>query len=93
MLEIYPTKETNNYTCITEIYDTAAFNGSVWKLDLCQKKRCPPPPNCSNKCEKSVCRFSIGQEKKAEAQDVILGKGCLYYQTIIPEVSVTFRMN
>ena len=37
-----------------------------------------------------VCRSSIGQvAKKNGAQDVILGKGCLYYHTIIHEVSVS----
>ena len=45
---IDPKKEKSGYK--TGVYDPGALNGSIWKLDLCHKKRCPQPPNCSSQC-------------------------------------------
>ena len=42
---------------ITGIYNPNAFNGSIWKINYCQSKRCPSQSECQNSADIGDMRF------------------------------------
>ena len=66
---IDPIKEKNGY--VTGVYNPDAFNGTVWKIDFCQKKRCPLPPKCSNKCSFGFLTDNFGCQTTCNCGETI----------------------
>ena len=46
---------------ITGIYNPNAFNGSIWKINYCQSKRCPSQSECQNSADIGDMRFAKNQ--------------------------------